>query len=83
MHTHPPDAGLLGGDTGGVQKPPQKLDRPPKRPCARCGQPTSVQTLRNGVGPVCASLLGLTGNTSDIGHEGPDLLDLLAAADNT
>jgi len=33
--------------------------------------------LRGGYGPECARVLGLTGSTLDIGHEGPDLLDLL------
>ena len=31
-----------------------------------------------GYGPVCAAERGLTGSALDIGHEGPDLLDLLA-----
>jgi hypothetical protein len=61
-----------------VTKPPESPVGAMKRPCRRCGQQTSVLTLSaGGYGPVCASMLGLTGSTLDIGHEGPDLLDLL------
>lgn len=31
-----------------------------------------------GFGRDCAAQLGLTGRAVDVGHEGPDLLDLLA-----
>lgn len=31
-----------------------------------------------GFGRDCAAQLGLTGRAADVGHEGPDLLDLLA-----
>ncbi len=54
-----------------------------KRPCRRCGTPTNPSSMVNALGPVCAAMLGLTGSTLDIGHEGPDLLDLLAAQDDT
>ena len=49
----------------------------PRKPCARCGHPTRVDRLRNGFGPECAAMLGLTGGTVDVGHTGPDLLDAL------
>ena len=47
------------------------------RPCRRCGHPTRVDRMIQGYGRNCATLLGLIGGTVDIGHSGPDLLDLL------
>jgi hypothetical protein len=52
-------------------------DRIPRKPCARCGHLTRVDKLRNGYGPECAAMLGLTGTTVDVGQTGPDLFDLL------
>jgi hypothetical protein len=48
-----------------------------RRPCVRCGRPTAVGNLVHGFGPECARLLGLVGDTTDTGHTGPNLLDLL------
>ncbi len=51
---------------------------PPKR-CARCWKITAPENLVQGTyGPDCARLLGLVGDTTNTGHDGPDLLDVLA-----
>jgi hypothetical protein len=48
------------------------------KPCARCRHPTRVDRLVAGrYGSDCAMKLGLTGRTTDVGQDGPDLLDLL------
>ncbi|MGK5682040.1 hypothetical protein [Actinoplanes sp. URMC 104] len=54
----------------------------PERPvemrrCPRCGHPTRADRMVKGYGKECAAQLGLTGRSVDVGHEGPDLLDLL------
>lgn len=53
---------------------------PPSRPipyrrCVRCGHPTRADRLIHGHGPTCATMLGLTGGTVDVGQTGPDLFD--------
>jgi hypothetical protein len=48
------------------------------RRCARCGKKTRLERLIKGFGRDCATFLGLVGDTTDTGHDGPDLLDLLA-----
>ena len=48
-----------------------------RRPCVRCWRPTAVANLVHGFGPDCARLLGLVGNTIDVGQDGPTLFDLL------
>lgn len=56
----------------------------PRVPCRRCKHPTRVDRLREGYGPECAALLGLTVSTPRLkAHEqdGPDLLDLLPDPD--
>jgi hypothetical protein len=55
---------------------------PPARPlrrCARCGHLTRADRMVKEFGRDCAVMLGLIGGTTDIGHQGPDLLDVLAA----
>ncbi|WP_433292968.1 hypothetical protein ACQP2F_29430 [Actinoplanes sp. CA-030573] len=47
------------------------------RRCPRCGHQTRADRMVKGFGRECATQLGLVGRTSDTGHEGPDLLDLL------
>ncbi len=50
----------------------------PRKRCARCGHPVQAGRLVHGkYGPDCAATLGLTGTTTDIGQDGPDLLDLI------
>ncbi|HEY0536269.1 MAG TPA: hypothetical protein VGD29_32180 [Actinoplanes sp.] len=54
---------------------------PPTRPlkrCARCGHLTRADRMVKGFGRDCAAMLGLIGGTTDVGHHGPDLLDVLA-----
>jgi hypothetical protein len=48
------------------------------RRCPRCGHLTRADRMVKGFGRDCAALLGLTGRSVDVGHHGPDLLDLLA-----
>lgn len=50
---------------------------PPRR-CVRCWKLTAPENLVHGYGPDCARLLGLVGDTTDTGHTGPDLFDVLA-----
>jgi hypothetical protein len=45
--------------------------------CRRCGHPTRLDRMIQGLGRDCATQLGLTGGTVDVGQDGPDLLDLL------
>ena len=53
-------------------------ERPvPMRRCPRCGHPTRADRMVKGFGRDCAAQLGLIGRSVDVGHEGPDLLDLL------
>ncbi|WP_433385455.1 hypothetical protein ACQPZX_27725 [Actinoplanes sp. CA-142083] len=47
------------------------------RRCPRCGHPTRADRMVKGFGRECAVQLGLVGRTADVGHEGPDLLDVL------
>ncbi|MEU4237498.1 hypothetical protein [Actinoplanes sp. NPDC026619] len=47
------------------------------RRCPRCGHPTRADRMVKGFGRECATQLGLVGGTVDVGHEGPDLLDVL------
>jgi hypothetical protein len=47
------------------------------RRCPRCGHPTRADRMVKGYGRECATQLGLIGRSVDVGHEGPDLLDLL------
>lgn len=49
------------------------------RRCARCGHHVRPERMVKGFGRDCATFLGLIGDTVDTGHDGPDLLDLLAA----
>jgi hypothetical protein len=48
------------------------------RRCPRCGHLTRADRMVKGFGRDCATQLGLTGRSIDVGHEGPDLLDVLA-----
>jgi hypothetical protein len=52
------------------------------RRCPRCGHPTRADRMIKGFGPECAVQLGLVGRTTDTGHDGPDLLDVLAEAED-
>lgn len=54
----------------------------PKRPCRRCGRLATANRMIQGYGSDCATRLGLTGTTTDVGQDGPDLLDLLAECGN-
>jgi hypothetical protein len=45
--------------------------------CRRCRRKMLAANAVHGYGPDCATFLGLTGATTDTGHDGPDLLDLL------
>ncbi|HEX5201868.1 hypothetical protein ACFQS1_00505 [Paractinoplanes rhizophilus] len=47
------------------------------RRCPRCGHPTRADRMVKGFGRECAVQLGLVGRSVDVGHEGPDLLDVL------
>ncbi|GAA2521386.1 hypothetical protein [Winogradskya humida] len=47
--------------------------------CPRCGHPTRADRMVKGFGRDCAVQLGLVGRSVDIGHVGPDLLDMLDA----
>jgi hypothetical protein len=47
------------------------------RRCPRCGHLTRADRMVKGFGRDCATQLGLVGRTADVGHDGPDLLDLL------
>jgi hypothetical protein len=47
------------------------------RRCPRCGHLTRADRMVKGFGRDCAAQLGLIGRTVDVGHDGPDLLDLL------
>ncbi|WP_236030041.1 hypothetical protein [Paractinoplanes lichenicola] len=47
------------------------------RRCPRCGHLTRADRMVKGFGRDCATQLGLTGRAVDVGHVGPDLLDLL------
>ncbi|MFI5494151.1 hypothetical protein [Actinoplanes sp. NPDC051859] len=49
----------------------------PMRKCPRCGHPTRADRMVKGYGRDCATQLGLVGKSMDVGHTGPDLLDLL------
>jgi hypothetical protein len=49
----------------------------PMRRCPRCGHLTRADRMVKGFGRDCAAQLGLVGRTVDVGHDGPDLLDLL------
>ena len=50
---------------------------PEMRRCPRCGHLTRADRMVKGFGRDCATQLGLIGRTVDVGHDGPDLLDLL------
>ncbi len=53
-----------------------------RQPCVRCGQPVALNRLVAGAyGRDCAERLGLIGDTTDVGHDGPDLLDLIEGDD--
>ena len=47
------------------------------RRCPRCGHPTRADRMVKGFGRECAAQLGLVGRSVDVGHEGPDLFDVL------
>ncbi|MBM2620919.1 hypothetical protein JIG36_36010 [Actinoplanes sp. LDG1-06] len=47
------------------------------RRCPRCGHLTRADRMVKGFGRDCATQLGLVGRSIDVGHEGPDLFDLL------
>ena len=47
------------------------------RRCPRCGHPTRADRMVKGFGRECATQLGLVGRTVDVGHEDPDLFDVL------
>ncbi|MFI5895164.1 hypothetical protein ACIA5D_34200 [Actinoplanes sp. NPDC051513] len=47
------------------------------RRCPRCGHPTRADRMVKGFGRECAVQLGLVGRSVDVGHEGPDLIDVL------
>ena len=46
--------------------------------CPRCFRPVRPGNLVKGFGRDCAEFLGLVGATTDTGHDGPDLLYILA-----
>ncbi|GGN39582.1 hypothetical protein GCM10010109_67690 [Actinoplanes campanulatus] len=50
------------------------------RLCRRCWRLARADRMIQGYGSDCATQLGLTGTTTDTGHHGPNLLDLLADA---
>ena len=52
-------------------------DRVEMRRCPRCGHLTRADRMVKGYGRDCAAQLGLIGRSVDVGHRGPDLLDLL------
>jgi len=43
----------------------------------RCGHPTRADRMVKGFGRECATQLGLVGRSVDVGHDGPDLFDVL------
>jgi hypothetical protein len=49
----------------------------PRRRCRRCGHLTRADRLVRGYGRDCAELMGLIGDTVDVGQTGPDLFDVL------
>jgi hypothetical protein len=53
------------------------LDAVELRRCPRCGHLTRADRMVKGYGRDCATQLGLVGRSVDVGHRGPDLLDLL------